>query len=45
MGLLKVASNVQVLPLRQVKWRGRSGRFLPHVPLRQHEFTLREGEQ
>ena len=44
MGLLKVASNVQVLPLRQVNWRGRSGRFYPLVPLRLHDFSLRDGE-
>ena len=41
---LSLVSKVQVLPLRQVNWRGRSGRFYPHVPLRLGDFSLREGE-
>lgn len=41
---LSVVSNVQVLPLRQVNWRGRSGRFYPLVPLRLHDFSLHDGE-
>ena len=41
---LSVVSKVQVLPLRQVNWRGRSGRFYPLVPLRLSDFSLRDGE-
>lgn len=39
-----ISSKVQALPLRQVNWRGRSGRFYPLAPLRLHDFSLRPGE-
>jgi hypothetical protein len=39
-----VSSKVQAFPLRQVNWRGRSGRFYPLVPVRLHDFALRDGE-
>lgn len=39
-----VSSKVQPLPLRQVNWRGRSGRFYALTPLRLHDFALRDGE-
>jgi hypothetical protein len=39
-----VTGKVQPFPLRQVNWRGRSGRFYALVPLRLHDFSLRDGE-
>lgn len=37
-------SKVQVLPLRQMNWRGRSGRLYPLLPLRFSDFSLHDGE-
>lgn len=38
------SAKIQAFPLRQVNWRGRSGRFYPLVPLRLDSFALSEGE-
>ena len=39
-----VSSKVQAFPLRQINWRGRSGRFYPLVPLRLNDFVLSDSE-
>ena len=39
-----VSAKVQLLPLRSVNWRGRSGRCYALTPLRLADFSLSDGE-